>query len=78
MQRKVPHVLSLADFIGWRFGWVAKTYVMLFVVFNMSIAMLAEYSTIGSLFQDYLGACEHSHTCFGGHLRTAPHSAVQQ
>lgn len=60
IQRKVPHVLSLADFIGWRFGWVAKTYVMLFVVFNMSIAMLAEYSTIGSLFQDYLGASEWS------------------
>lgn len=36
-QRKVPHVLSLTDFMGWRFGWVAKTYVVLFCLFNMSI-----------------------------------------
>ena len=30
-------MLSLTDFIGWRFGWVAKTYVVLFCLFNMSI-----------------------------------------
>ena len=37
VQARVPHVLSLTDFIGWRFGFVAKTYVILLVLFNMSI-----------------------------------------
>lgn len=37
IQKKVPHVLSLTDFIGWRYGWVAKTYVVLLCLFNMSI-----------------------------------------
>jgi hypothetical protein len=37
LQRKVPHVLSLTDFMGWRYGYVAKTYVVLLCLFNMSI-----------------------------------------
>lgn len=37
MQRKVPHVLSLTDFMGWRFGYVAKSYVVLLCMFNMAI-----------------------------------------
>lgn len=37
LQRQVPHVLSLTDFIGWRYGWVAKSYVVLLCLFNMSI-----------------------------------------
>lgn len=97
-------MLSLTDFMGWRFGWVAKTYVVLVCLFNMSIggwvggrvwvglgasalpavawlstshgslqlthpsltlshsclhtlsaAILAEYTTIGTLFGVYLG-----------------------
>ncbi|KAI7843654.1 hypothetical protein COHA_002556 [Chlorella ohadii] len=55
IRRKVPHVLSLTDFMGWRFGWAAKTYVVLLCLFNMSIACLAEYTTIGTLFGTYLG-----------------------
>jgi hypothetical protein len=30
-------VLSLTDYIGWRFGFAAKTYVVVLVLFNMSI-----------------------------------------
>lgn len=37
LQRKLPHVLSLTDFIGWRFGFASKTYVVLLILFNMSI-----------------------------------------
>lgn len=55
IQRQVPHVLSLTDFVGWRFGLAAKTYVIGMICFNMSIAMLAEYTTIGELFGSYLG-----------------------
>lgn len=47
-QNKVPHVLSLTDFIGWRFGWVAKTYVVLFCLFNMSIGEGASRPVVGA------------------------------
>ncbi|KAK2079580.1 hypothetical protein QBZ16_001975 [Prototheca wickerhamii] len=55
IQEKVPHVLSLTDFVGWRYGYVAQSYVVVFVCFNMGIALLAEYTTVGSLFGSYLG-----------------------
>lgn len=34
-------MLSLTDFMGWRFGWAAKTYVVLLCLFNMSIGQRA-------------------------------------
>ena len=51
IQKAMPHCCSLSDFIGYRFGPVLKIFVVLICLFNMSIAMLAEYTTIGSLFQ---------------------------
>jgi SSS family solute:Na+ symporter len=56
IRTKVPHVLSLTDYMGWRFGFVAKTFVVLIILFNMSIALLAEYSTIGSIFKAFVGS----------------------
>lgn len=55
IRTKVPHVQSLNDFVGWRYGWVAKTYVMLLGLLNMSTYMLAEYTVMASLFQVYVG-----------------------
>jgi Na+/proline symporter len=46
----------MSDFMGWRFGPVAKTLVVLVAMFNMSIAMLAEYTTIGTIFSDFVGS----------------------
>lgn len=40
-------MFSLSDFVGWRFGPVAKTLVALIALFNMCIVLLAEYTTIG-------------------------------
>lgn len=54
--RDLPHVLSLADFIGWRYGPIAKTLVFVITMFTMCIMMLAEYTTIGTLFSDYVGS----------------------
>lgn len=54
--KQQPHVLSLSDFMGWRFGPIAKTTVFLLCMFNMCIALLAEYTTIGSVFQDFVGS----------------------
>jgi hypothetical protein len=59
IRNKVPHVLSLTDYIGWRFGDVAKTLVVLIALFNMSIALLAEYTTIGSIFKDFVGSVSY-------------------
>lgn len=52
---KFPDVLSVGDFVGRRFGPIMKTITALLCMFNMGIAMLAEYTTIGSLFEDYVG-----------------------
>lgn len=57
--RDMPHVFSLSDFMGWRFGPVAKTLVVLVALFNMSIALLAEYTTIGTIFSDYVGSVSY-------------------
>jgi len=51
----LPHVYSMADFFGWRFGPCAQTLVALLCVFNMSIALLAEFTTMGALFQAFVG-----------------------
>ncbi|KAI8475914.1 MAG: hypothetical protein J3K34DRAFT_517076 [Monoraphidium minutum] len=51
----MPHVFSLSDFVGWRFGPIAKTIVALIALFNMCIVLLAEYTTIGSIFSDFVG-----------------------
>ncbi|PSC73100.1 na+ solute symporter isoform B [Micractinium conductrix] len=66
IRRKVPHVLSLTDFMGWRYGWVAKTYVVILCLLDMSIAILAEYTSIGTLFGVYLGSKAYAITiCVG-------------
>jgi SSS family solute:Na+ symporter len=59
IQSAMPDCCSLSDFIGYRFGPVAKMMVILLTLFNMSIAMLAEYTTIGSLFQDFVGSLNY-------------------
>ncbi|KAF6255134.1 hypothetical protein COO60DRAFT_1536931 [Scenedesmus sp. NREL 46B-D3] len=57
--KQLPHVLSLSDFMGWRYGPIAKTIVFLVAMFNMCIALLAEYTTIGSIFSEYVGSVSY-------------------
>lgn len=54
ISQAVPHVHSVADFAKWRYGPTAKLLVCLIVIFNLSIALTAEYTTIGSIFQGYV------------------------
>ncbi|GAX81943.1 hypothetical protein CEUSTIGMA_g9371.t1 [Chlamydomonas eustigma] len=54
--RRHPTVVSVGDFAGKRFGPTFKTIVMLITLFNMAIAMTAEYTTVGSLFSDFVGS----------------------
>ncbi len=77
VQAKLPQVVSMSDYVGWRYGVIPQTYVVLLTSLNMSIAMLAEYTTIGSLFADYVGSIAYPiivvvgvttmiYTAFGG------------
>jgi len=59
IQRAHPNILSVGDYAGHRFGPTARTFVVLVTIFNMSIAMLAEYTTIGALFQDFVGSVNY-------------------
>jgi len=71
IRTRVPHVLSLTDYIGWRFGFTSKTLVFAVVLFNMSIALLAEYLTIGSIFKYYVGSVSYPMIIVTGLLTTA-------
>jgi solute:Na+ symporter, SSS family len=71
IRTKVPHVLSLTDYMGWRFGFVAKTFVVAIILFNMSIALLAEYSTIGSIFKSFVGSVPYPMIILIGILTSA-------
>ena len=42
---------TLSDYVGRRFGPVARTLVVCIGLLNMSIALLAEFTTIGVLFK---------------------------
>lgn len=45
--------------MGWRFGPIAKTLVFLICMFNMCIALLAEFTTIGAIFSDFVGSVSY-------------------
>lgn len=88
IQANLPHVLSLTDYVGWRFGLFAKTLVVIIALFNMSIAMLAEYVTIGSIFSDFVGSVSYpmvivigllalAYTTYGGLLVSIYTDTVQ-
>jgi Na+/proline symporter len=56
--RDLPHVFSLGDFIGWRFGPIARTLLFLMTMFMMCIFTLAEYTTIGTIFSAFVGTLD--------------------
>ncbi|GJP78331.1 hypothetical protein CLOP_g8651 [Closterium sp. NIES-67] len=56
VHRLVPDVVSMADYVRRRFGLLFSLYISLLMVLNMAIAMTAEYTAVGDLFQHVLGA----------------------
>jgi SSS family solute:Na+ symporter len=79
IRKRLPHVLSLTDFMGWRYGEICKATVCLLILFNMSIALLAEYYTIGTIFTYFVrsvpyamvivvGVLTLAYTAYGGLL----------
>ncbi|KAF9174527.1 hypothetical protein BGX21_000899 [Mortierella sp. AD011] len=56
LHRKYPGVLSLGDFVQWRFGTIPTIIVTVVMLFNMFIALCAEYTSIGNLMELVIGA----------------------
>ena len=55
LHRKYPGVLSLGDFVRWRFGTIPMIIVTVVMLLNMFIALCAEYTSIGNLFEKVIG-----------------------
>ncbi|ORX93715.1 hypothetical protein K493DRAFT_222798 [Basidiobolus meristosporus CBS 931.73] len=55
IQSRFPKVLSLADFVSQRFGRTLEVLVSIIMIFNMGIALTAEYTSIGDLFETVVG-----------------------
>ncbi|KAG0081408.1 hypothetical protein BGZ93_006462 [Podila epicladia] len=55
LHRKYPNVLSLGDFVQWRFGTIPTVIVTLVMLLNMSIGLCAEYTSIGNLMEHVIG-----------------------
>lgn len=55
IQTKYPGIFALGDFVQWRFGRPVKYLVAALMIFNMSIGLLAEYTSIGDLFEYTIG-----------------------
>ncbi|KAF9928962.1 hypothetical protein FBU30_002018 [Linnemannia zychae] len=56
LHRKYPGVLSLGDFVQWRFGFFPMIIVTLVMLLTMFIGLTAEYTAIGNLFEQIIGA----------------------
>jgi SSS family solute:Na+ symporter len=56
VRSRLPHVLSFTDYMGWRFGLVSQVVAGCLTVFNMCITLLAEYTTIGTIYQACVGS----------------------
>ncbi|KAG0212480.1 hypothetical protein BGX28_006247 [Mortierella sp. GBA30] len=55
LHRKYPGVLSLGDFVQWRFGTIPTIIVTLVMLLNMFIGLCAEYTSIGNLMEQVIG-----------------------
>eukprot|EP00906_Rhabdomonas_costata_P014054 RCo020155 len=55
LQRRYPDVVSFSDFVGQRFGWLAQIFVCVVALLNMAIGLLAEYTTMGTIFKTFVG-----------------------
>ncbi|KAF9926486.1 hypothetical protein FBU30_003957 [Linnemannia zychae] len=56
LHRKYPGVLSLGDFVQWRYGTIPTIIVSLVMLLNMFIGLCAEYTSIGNLMELVIGA----------------------
>jgi Na+/proline symporter len=55
IQKMLPKVLGFTHYVEFRYGKLCQFYVTLIICFNTGIAMTAEYTAIGDIFQDVAG-----------------------
>jgi Na+/proline symporter len=55
VHKLVPNVMSFTDFVRRRFGPVVQIYVSLLMLFNMGVALTAEFTAVGDLFELVIG-----------------------
>lgn len=55
IKNRFPEVMSIGSYANWRFGKLFQTWVTLNVFINLSVALIVEYTAIGSLAVDFLG-----------------------
>eukprot|EP00924_Labyrinthula_sp_SR-Ha-C_P002172 snap_masked-scaffold_19-processed-gene-2.31-mRNA-1 protein AED:1.00 eAED:1.00 QI:0/-1/0/0/-1/1/1/0/549 len=55
MSQIYPNLLSLSDFVYWRFGRATQILTLLINLVNMSAGVIVEYSTLMSLYSDFVG-----------------------
>jgi len=88
VQDKYPTARSFGDFVSFRFGPTARVMMEIVALFNMSIFMLAEFTTIGGLFKDFVGSVSYpiiivvavlttGYTAYGGLLVSIVTDQVQ-
>jgi len=68
MRARYPNVVSSSDFARWRYGPMCQMLLMVITLFNMSIAMLVEYISMGSLFYYMLGSVSYGIIIYYGCL----------
>lgn len=56
VHKLVPNVLSFSDFVQRRFGTIVQIVVSCLMLFNMGVALTAEYTAVGDLFEIVLGS----------------------
>jgi SSS family solute:Na+ symporter len=59
VREKYPTAQALGDMVVLRFGPTLRLCTCIVALFNMAIFMLAEFTTIGSLFKDFVGSVNY-------------------
>ncbi|KAI9218759.1 hypothetical protein BC828DRAFT_199521 [Blastocladiella britannica] len=59
IQRVLPRPLSLSDYVLWRYGRPAQIFVAVLTIVNMSLFVISEYSTVGSIFKSFLHSSQY-------------------
>ncbi|KAI9223179.1 hypothetical protein BC828DRAFT_345249 [Blastocladiella britannica] len=59
IQRVLPRPLSLSDYVHWRYGRPAQLFVATLTIINMSMFVISEYSTVGSIFKSFVHSSQY-------------------
>ena len=55
IKQRFPQVISIGSFVNWRFGHGFQVLVTIVVLYNLFVALTAEYTSIGQLIHEWVG-----------------------